>query len=277
MSEEELEDLAGQLVEGMTPEEAEGFWDTLGSIAKGAVSGAATGVLGGPVGALTGAAVGAGVSAVQQGFSSLFSPSRQAPTAKKPSPRSPPPAKKPRPHVVPRERVVPMARLGPRVRGQLAPRVLVGPVYRAAPMYRTAPVVQAAPVVQTALTQNQPSAAAQLLTLLGNPAVKQSLVATAVGHLGPRTVNQLPVAAILNAFQFLLAQTLAAADGLDAGDGSDDYLRDERGEYLADPANPEERAAVVLDVLRNARQAPAFEGEGTSSPMLEAELTREDD
>ena len=65
----------------------------------------------------------------------------------------------------------------------------------------------------------------------------------------------------------LLAQLIAnAAEGLDESESVDEqaYLQDESGEYLIDPASPEQQGALVLARLQPDRES-AFDSESSES------------
>jgi hypothetical protein len=102
-------------------------------------------------------------------------------------------------------------------------------------------------------------AAATVLSLLQNPTVQQALLSQALGASGnqhvraPSGVN-LPRAAINS----LLTQLLAnASEGLPESEAifEQDYLRSDSGEYLVDPASPEQQASLVLSRLQCSRPA----------------------
>ena len=98
------------------------------------------------------------------------------------------------------------------------------------------------------------SAAATLLGLIQNPTVQQALMSQVLGAAGTQQVTapsgaSLPRAAING----LLTQLLAnATEGLVESESISEqsYLQGESGEYLIDPASPEQQAAVVLSHLQ---------------------------
>ena len=119
-----------------------------------------------------------------------------------------------------------------------------------------APAVAVQPAgtaVPTALPTGQ-GAAATLLGLLQNPTVQHALMSQVLGAAGTQQVPaasgaSLPRAAINS----LLTQLLAnATEGLDESESISEqsYLQGESGEYLIDPASPEQQAAVVLSHLQ---------------------------
>jgi hypothetical protein len=98
-------------------------------------------------------------------------------------------------------------------------------------------------------------AAATLLGLLQNPTVQQALMSQVLGASGTQQVptpsgTNLPRGAING----LLAQLLAnATEGLVEYESISEqsYLQGESGEYLIDPASPEQQAALVLSHLQS--------------------------
>ena len=115
-----------------------------------------------------------------------------------------------------------------------------------------------------------PAAAATLVGLLENPIVKRLLVSQVIGAAG---VQQAPTASGASlprgAINGLLAQLLAnATEGLDESESISEqsYLQGESGEYLIDPASPEQQAAVVLSHL----QSRETEFQPDSGEFLEA-------
>jgi hypothetical protein len=116
---------------------------------------------------------------------------------------------------------------------------------------KTAPEVPSAPELPIGQ-----GAAATLLALLQNPTVQQSLLSQVLGSHGreqvrtPSGVN-LPRAAINS----LLTQLLAnATEALPESESISEqsYLIGESGEYLVDPASPDQHAALVLSYLQPA-------------------------
>jgi hypothetical protein len=110
------------------------------------------------------------------------------------------------------------------------------------------------------------AAAATVLGLLQNPTVQQALTSQALGADGKQ---QVPTASGANlprgAINSLLTQLLAnATEGLVESESISEqsYLQGESGEYLIDPASPEQQAAVVLSHLQSgAAQFPSDSGE----------------
>jgi hypothetical protein len=110
----------------------------------------------------------------------------------------------------------------------------------------------------SALPTGQP-AAATLVGLLQNPAVRQALLSQVLGSSGSQQIptatgTSLPRGAINSLLMQLLAN---ASEGLPESDSISEqtYLQGESGEYLVDPASPEQQAALVLSHLESARAA----------------------
>jgi hypothetical protein len=118
-----------------------------------------------------------------------------------------------------------------------------------------------------------PAAAATLLSLLQNPAVQRALVSQVLGASGSPKVTtasgtDVPRAAING----LLAQLLAnASEGLDESESEDEqaYLQDDSGEYLIDPASPEQQGALVLARLQPDRESAFDSDDGESDEAAE--------
>jgi hypothetical protein len=110
-------------------------------------------------------------------------------------------------------------------------------------------------------------AAATLLGLLKNPAVQQSLLSQILGPSGNQQVvapsgATLPRAAING----LLTQLLSnASDSLPEYESitEQSWLRDATGEYLVDPASPDQVGALVLSHLQY--RSPARPGRATGN------------
>ena len=99
------------------------------------------------------------------------------------------------------------------------------------------------------------AAAATLLVLLQNPTVQQALMSQALGTSGRQQVSTASGASLpRGAINSLLTQLLAnATEGLVESESISEqsYLQGESGEYLIDPASPEQQAAVVLSHLQS--------------------------
>lgn len=96
------------------------------------------------------------------------------------------------------------------------------------------------------------SAAAQLLQLINRPEVQQALLAMVMGQAGTRNVSAgdmpIPVAAVATTLGELASQAAAEYHQVVSGEGGGMplYLLDNAGEFVCDVANPVERASVVL-------------------------------
>ena len=98
-------------------------------------------------------------------------------------------------------------------------------------------------------------AAATLTKLLKNQAVRQALLSQVLGSSGSQQVSTASGASLpRGAINSLLMQLLAnASEGLAESDSTleQTYLQGESGEYLVDPASPEQQAALVLSHLES--------------------------
>jgi len=118
-------------------------------------------------------------------------------------------------------------------------------------------------------------ATAQLLQVLARPEVLQALMSMLLGPSGRRHVpvagTPVPVGAFTNLLGVLANRAAAEYNVLAAPSGEDipRYLLDVNGEFLVDPAVPEERAAVLLGLLEIAEQEEA------AYELYEAELAEE--
>jgi hypothetical protein len=99
------------------------------------------------------------------------------------------------------------------------------------------------------------TAAAQLLQMLSKPNVMKILTAIAAGQAGQKSFRiagrSVPVGAIPNVISTLanqVAEEYQAIAPLD-GEAFPEYLLDADGEFLVDPAVPEERAQLVMELL----------------------------
>jgi hypothetical protein len=118
------------------------------------------------------------------------------------------------------------------------------------------PAMKAASAPEARALPSGQGAAATLLDLMRNPAVQQAILSQVMGPAGAQQIAtptgaQVPRGAINNLLMQLLAN---ASESLDEAESVDDesYLRNEAGEYVADPASPEQQAAVVLAHLGQA-------------------------
>ncbi len=223
---EGLESIIEQSLTGLPRDATEDFMSTLGSLGKAVgpalqraapsmVQGASTGAAAGPYGAL----IGAGLGLVSSLASQPGAPSRTG--------------------TAPAAPVTPAAAM-------TAP----APPTPMAPAPAAAPATPALPTGQ--------GAAATFLSLLQNPTIQQALLSQVLGSSGGEQVStasgtNVPRGAINN----LLTQLLAnASEGLPESESivEQNYLRAENGEYLIDPASPEQHAALVLSHVRTVRQ-----------------------
>ncbi len=237
----EIDALLQQILGRMSPEEIEGFWDTVknvagqvGSALKQAapallpVAGAALGtIVGGPAGTAIGGQLG------QMG-AQLISPQK---------PPTPPPMP-----------AAPAAAAAAAAPGAAAPA--------------------AAPI-----PPGGTSAVGQLMSLIQNPALLKSLLGQVLGLAGQQTVpagsqgTQLSFPALMNALSSLAGK--AAQEAAEAYPGVESveataYLLDPNGNFLVDPADPDARAQRVLELLREDYLAKAYEPAGGSyDPLTE--------
>ena len=99
-------------------------------------------------------------------------------------------------------------------------------------------------------------AAGQLLALLNRPEIIQALMAMLMGPAGRSHVpvggTAVPVGAVANLVGTLANQAAAEHNAAVAweGESSQGWLLDARGEFLVDPAVPEERAERLLQLLQ---------------------------
>ena len=114
---------------------------------------------------------------------------------------------------------------------------------------------------------------ALLSLILGNPQLQQALQRTAVmGSAGPRAVAlpvpatwpphrmrsaSIPLGAVMNAIAALAGQSMTELNESTSEDDPEvpSYLVDEEGEFLVDPASPDDRAALVAHLFRVSDQA----------------------
>jgi hypothetical protein len=109
-------------------------------------------------------------------------------------------------------------------------------------------------------------AAAMLFGLMDNSAVRNAIASQIFGSTGDQGVvapsgARIPRGAVNNLLMQLLA---GASEALDESESVDEqaYLRGEDGEYIADPASPEQQAAAVLAHLTQpSAGAPAAESD----------------
>ncbi|MFZ0611479.1 MAG: hypothetical protein WAM73_04515 [Desulfobacterales bacterium] len=231
LSDAEIGAVVQRILRGMSPEEVEGFWDTLKDVGKAALGvarqvaptilpiagGAAGTFLGGPAGTAIGAQLG------QMGAQLIARPKQ---------PSAP------------------------------APSTPIG----AAPQPSPFPQVPQAPsaTIAAPVPPGGTSATAQILALIRNPIFLQGLLGQVLGGAGKSTVQAgaqqapIPTAAMMNALGALSTQAAAeTAEVLGDEDSVEamEYLKDESGNFLVDPANPDERAQRVLALLNETSEA----------------------
>lgn len=137
-----------------------------------------------------------------------------------------------------------------------APSIAPAPAVSAPPSATGTPGMPAAPALPTGQ-----GAAATLLSLFNNPTAQQALLSQVLGRLaGPavRTPSgtSLPVGTINHLFTQLFANASEALPESEESESfSESYLKDPGGEYLVDPASPDQRAALVLSHLQQTRAA----------------------
>lgn len=120
----------------------------------------------------------------------------------------------------------------------------------------TTPVPGQAAPTKPAVTGSP--AAAQLLSVLFRPEVIQALLAMMMGSAGRKQISiggtQVPVGAVSNMLTSLTTQASTEFHALSPSWGEEfpEYLFDEAGAFKVDPAVPDQRAAVVYDLLMQA-------------------------
>ncbi|MDN3514153.1 MAG: hypothetical protein NG747_07115 [Candidatus Brocadia sp.] len=111
-------------------------------------------------------------------------------------------------------------------------------------------------------------AVSQLMSFLQNPALLQSILGQVLGKAGRSTVPvgqqgaSAPFGSFMNALSTLANQAAAEANAGEDSQGTPSYLLDEQGNFLCDPAVPEERAQVLIEQLHEAYPAEADDDEG---------------
>ena len=236
MPAEELEQVVEQSLAGLPSDTTEDFLSMLGSVAKAVaptLQRAAPAII---QGAASGATVGGPWGALIGAGAGLASSALRKPNGA-PAPAAPSPAAMP-------------------------PTAAATAAATAVP---AAPAAAALPTGQ--------DAAGAILSILGNETFRKSLLSQVLGSTGAEQVRtatgtSLPRAAINN----LLAQLFTnATEGLPEAESISEqsYLLGESGEYLVDPASPEQQAALVLSHL----QAPARPPRLSSSPSDFVEIS----
>jgi hypothetical protein len=128
--------------------------------------------------------------------------------------------------------------------------------------------------------------------ILGNPQFQQALQSSAImGAAAPRTVQlpvpatqptlhmrsvSIPMGAVMNAISALAGQSMTELNASTREDEPEvpSYLVDAEGEFIVDPANPEERAALVAHLFRVSNEAQRFAAH-PSAPVRLAEADGE--
>lgn len=227
----------------------------VGTVVGGAFGGPVGAALGGALGSATGGAIG---------------------NVTRPAPPPPPrPAPPPPPRSAPPPRPAPPATVTP-----LPPRPAAVP---------PPGIVPPMPVPQTAVPMPAPqpiapgslSSAAQLMGTLLTPQMLQALLALLLGQAGQRSVlvgnTEVPIGAFPNLLSTLANQAAAEynASTYNAGEDVPRYLMDADGEFVVDPAIPEQRAAVLLEMLGRANAQPARSIDPSARPHA-AQMSLED-
>jgi hypothetical protein len=103
-------------------------------------------------------------------------------------------------------------------------------------------------------------AGGQLLAALRNPDIIRGITAAGLGQLGARSIpvgsaqTMVPVGAFTNLISQLANQAATEAAALSDGTESTlNYMIDNTGEYVGDPASEQDRAARVWDLLNEAQ------------------------
>src|SRR5262249_38588433 len=133
----------------------------------------------------------------------------------------------------------------------------------------TSPPSATPPVTPSAPLPTGQGAAATLVSLLQNPIVQQALMSQVLGEHGKQQVTTPSGSSVpRGAINSLLAQLLAgASEALPESEAiSEQTYLQEDGEYLIDPASPEQQAALVLSRLQSTRQGRL---QSNSSEFLE--------
>lgn len=233
LSDWELENRLAEVLSRLSPLEVEGFWDTvrrgLGTVGRVAqqVAPAVLPMAGTALGTLVGGPAGAALGGTlgRLGAQALGGTRPAAAAPPSPTPAAAPPG--------------------------ATPGAAGGPV--AAPL----------PVGAT-------SATAQLLRLIQNPALLQALLGQLLGPLGQGTTPvgresvPVPFGAFMNTLSSLANLAAAEAQKGTAVE-SLEYLQDSQGNFLVDPANPEARAARLLELL----QESTYDEQESLDPLTE--------
>lgn len=215
---EQIDAIVTRAVLAMAPEEAENFWKTIGDIGK-QIAPVAAQIL--PVAApIVGTAIGGPLGGALGGTLGQVA--------------------------------------GQALSGAVAPQPAPAPPRPAMPAYPV-PTPSGGPSAGApGLPSGASSAAAQLLSLIQNPALLQSLLGQVLGPAGRSAVPvgtqgvPAPFGAFMNALSTLANQAASEASERMAGEGAAEtpaYLLDAEGNLRCDPAVPEERARVLMERL----------------------------
>lgn len=130
--------------------------------------------------------------------------------------------------------------------------------------------VPAAPTIANA-RQPGSTAAAQLLQLTQDPNVLKSLLALSLGAQGCKSIavgeseTAVNIGSFMNLIGTLADKAAADADALTSADeASTAYLMDSEGEFMVDPAVPEDRATSLYNLLTHTANQQLF---GESGPV----------
>ncbi len=246
LTDEQIASLLRPMLAQMSPEELEGFWDTVKSIGSGVVSVAKD--------------VGSGAVSVAKTVAPVLLPAAGAALGTYLAPG------------IGTQIGATLGQMGSQLIGGSPPSapVAAGSIPTGLP-----PAAAAAPLPTGG------NSALQLMSFIQNPAFLQSLMQQVLGGAGRQSVpvgsqhTAVPVGAFMNALSSLAS--LAAAEAEFGGSDTEAlaYLRDEQGNFAADPANPDQRAQRLLALLREPAPAatlgvPRFDP--ITEWMLEANL-----
>ncbi len=229
ISDIEADRIAGRLLSQMSPEEQEGFLSSLGRIAKSAgrtvvkalptvapIAGSLIGTaFGGPAGTAIGGAIGNMVGGLA---------TRGTPPTTGQAPRRPPVPT----HAPPIPRRIPPSTAAPQSRPQIAPN--------------------------PGATSLGSGAAAQLLSLIQNPQLLNSLLGQLLNAREAVDIEvkgeavQVPFSAFMNTLAYLAEEAALEARPTAAG-SVPEYLMDAEGQYLVDPSSDQERVSILLTQL----------------------------
>lgn len=163
--------------------------------------------------------------------------------------------------------------------GQMGAQLVAGPKPAPAPPVAAPQPAPGAPVAAAPIPAGGTSAVGQLMSLIQNPALLQSLIGQILGPAAQQTVPagsqgiQLSFPALMNALASLAGK--AAQEAAEAYPGVESvettaYLVDPSGNFIVDPADPDARAQRVMELLREDYLAESYEPAGGSyDPLTE--------